>query len=259
MPAGLAFTRSAHWPVLGFLFLALQGGAAAQGVSEAALAAAGRNLLVVYRNASLAPDVEQSVRRTGARFLHEQERFGTAVVNATAAAEAQLRSDPSVEYVIEDRVVSANSMFLRSVPHELAANESQLTPPLRANPPRLVLPADTADTYYTGSPQGWAVRAVGGFGGAVADSATAGPWATSTGLGVRIAVLDSGVDRNHPDIAPNLALNLSEVNQAAQPSPCDDGSPQDQTGHGTWVASLAAVRPAMARDVLSALRRRPRC
>jgi subtilisin family serine protease len=64
------------------------------------------------------------------------------------------------------------------------------------------------------------------------------------GAGVRIAILDSGVDQYHPDIAPNLALNLSEIDQSSLtglPSPCDDGSPQDQQGHGTWVASLAAA------------------
>jgi subtilisin family serine protease len=61
------------------------------------------------------------------------------------------------------------------------------------------------------------------------------------GKGVRIAIIDSGVDQSHPDIAPNLALNLSDVDQSAFPSACDDGTPQDQTGHGTWTASLAAA------------------
>ena len=68
-----------------------------------------------------------------------------------------------------------------------------------------------------------------------------GPWDTTMGSGVRIAIIDSGVDQTHPDIAPNLALNLSEVDQTAYPSPCDDGTPQDQSGHGTWTASLAAA------------------
>src|SRR6202020_3627873 len=61
------------------------------------------------------------------------------------------------------------------------------------------------------------------------------------GKGVRIAIIDSGVDQTHPDIAPNLALNITEVDQTAYPSVCDDGTPQDQTGHGTWTASLAAA------------------
>jgi subtilisin family serine protease len=64
------------------------------------------------------------------------------------------------------------------------------------------------------------------------------------GQGVRIAILDSGIDAAHPDLAPNLALNLSEIDQSPQtglPSACDDGSPQDQEGHGTWSASLAAA------------------
>ena len=61
------------------------------------------------------------------------------------------------------------------------------------------------------------------------------------GKGVRIAIIDSGVDQSHPDIAPNLALNLSEVDQTAYPTACDDGTPQDQKGHGTWTASLAAA------------------
>ena len=71
-----------------------------------------------------------------------------------------------------------------------------------------------------------------------------GPWDTTLGTGVRIAILDSGVDAAHPDIAPNLGLSLSEIDQSpltGVPSACDDGSPQDQQGHGTWVASLAAA------------------
>ena len=84
------------------------------------------------------------------------------------------------------------------------------------------------------------MRAAGGYGMGVLGGTDSGPWNHTLGTGVRIAVLDSGVDSTHPDIAPNLALNLSEVDQTAQSSPCDDGSPQDQEGHGTWVASLAA-------------------
>ncbi len=204
--------------------------------AEAQTAAGTHRMIVVYRNGSIPGDAEQAVQLAGGHLLRRQERFGAAVVTGTAAAEAKLRSDPRVEFVAEDRVVSGSMALTRALD---SAMSSPTVTPVHANLPRLVLPSDTADTYYTGSPQGWAVRAVGGFGGGIADSGSAGPWATTTGNGIRIAVLDSGVDRNHPDIAPNLVLNLSEIDQAAQPSACDDGSPQDQTGHGTWVASLA--------------------
>ena len=93
---------------------------------------------------------------------------------------------------------------------------------------------------YT-TPQSWAVQQVGGYGNNVPGGPAHGPWDTTMGSGVRIAIIDSGVDQTHPDIAPNLALNLSEVDQTAYPSPCDDGTPQDQSGHGTWTASLAAA------------------
>ena len=93
------------------------------------------------------------------------------------------------------------------------------------------------DSIYN-SQQGWAVRAVGGYAG---SAQAPGPWSITMGAGVRIAILDSGVDATHPDLAPNLALNLSEIDQTALPSACDDGSPQDQQGHGSWTASLAAA------------------
>src|SRR6202012_710673 len=81
-----------------------------------------------------------------------------------------------------------------------------------------------------------AVQQVGGYGNNVPGGPPSGPWSTTMGKGVRIAILDTGVDAAHPDIAPNLA----EIDQTAYPSPCDDGTPQDQQGHGTWTASLAA-------------------
>ncbi|MBW4025687.1 MAG: S8 family serine peptidase [Proteobacteria bacterium] len=120
-------------------------------------------------------------------------------------------------------------------------------PPPPPSPPSPPSPPPTApapalyDTYYANSPQGWAVRAAGGYGLGVAGGPAKGPWDVTTGKGVRIAVLDSGVDESHPDIAPNLALNLSEVDQTALPSACDDGSPVDQQGHGTWVAPSATI------------------
>lgn len=198
-------------------------------------ATAQRKMLVVYRDGAIPADADNMALRAGGRMLHKHARFGAALISGTAASESTLRSDPNVEYVVEDRLVTASQLQVRTTD----ANNVN-APTVHTSAPTIAMPPDGPDTFYTDSPQGWAVRVVGGYGGGIAGGPAAGPWATSTGKGVRIAVLDSGVDRTHPDIAPNLLLNISEIDQTQQPSACDDGSPQDQSGHGTWVASLAA-------------------
>lgn len=232
--------------------------------------------LIVYRNAIIPADAEGHVQAAGARLVQRSERLGVAVVQSGASSESgmttfqinvvpadkkpsvrdtegdaivmqRLTAAPGVAYVLHDRLVSANRVMTRPL---LGASSSDSN---TGHGPRLGLSLPThvvldtpngaeADTYYN-SPQGWAVRQVGGYGSGIPGGPAHGPWDTTMGRGVRIAILDSGVDATHPDIAPNLALNLSEIDQNAQtgvPSACDDGTPQDQTGHGTWTASLAA-------------------
>src|SRR5687768_6480108 len=46
-------------------------------------------------------------------------------------------------------------------------------------------------------------------------------WQRSTGTGVEVAVIDSGVDVDHPDLARNL--NLADSYDFA----CDDANPDD--------------------------------
>jgi subtilisin family serine protease len=202
--------------------------------------------IVVYRNRTIPVDAESRTRIAGARLMHRDERLGIAAVESIAAASPlhahstaaaasdaetmrRLAAQPNVAYVLHDRIVTANRLTLqRVVPATFSVIIGSSTQP------------ETYDSYYTSSPQGWAVQQVGGYGNNVAGGPAHGPWDTTMGKGVRIAILDSGVDEYHPDIAPNLALNLSEIDQTDVPSPCDDGSPQDQDGHGTWTASLAA-------------------
>ncbi|WP_328663601.1 S8 family serine peptidase [Streptomyces sp. NBC_00328] len=52
-----------------------------------------------------------------------------------------------------------------------------------------------------------------------------------TGKGVKVAVLDSGVDQNHPDLK---GAEIAEKNFSSSPGP------EDRDGHGTHVASILA-------------------
>jgi len=203
--------------------------------------------IVVYRNATIPGDAEVRTRAAGANLVHRDERFGIAAVRSIASPNSvhpqsilasgdsdadimrRLAAQPNVDYVVHDRIVTADRLTLKpAVPATFSVIIGSTSQP------------QPYDTYYTNSPQGWAVQQVGGYGNHVPGGPPHGPWDTTMGRGVRIAIIDSGVDRTHPDIAPAHAPNLCEINQTDYPSPCDDGTPQDQDGHGTWTASLAA-------------------
>jgi subtilisin family serine protease len=222
--------------------------------------------LVLYRNATIPGDAEAHLLYANTRLTQRNEHLGIAAVQSPASQDDAttlrlLAAQPNVSYVIRDRIVSA--LHLRLKPIAPTSNDNNgaqsLTPtttigrlpthgPITTAPPSAPTPppstppppTPTYDTYYTSTPQGWAVQQVGGYGNNTPGAPAHGPWDTTMGKGIRIAILDSGVDATHPDIAPNLALNLTEVDQSAYPSACDDGSPQDQQGHGTWTSSLAA-------------------
>jgi len=60
-------------------------------------------------------------------------------------------------------------------------------------------------------------------------------WQVSEGHGVGVAVIDTGIDHGHPDLAPNIAGGVNLVRPGALP--------QDEDGHGTAVAGVvSAVR-----------------
>ncbi len=81
---------------------------------------------------------------------------------------------------------------------------------------------------------------------------TGGSYAVATGRGVRVGVIDGGVDMTHPDIAPNLNVALScsfifSTTPTADPQEVGNGdctnkaAVQDLGGHGTHVASTIAA------------------
>jgi subtilisin family serine protease len=237
--------------------------------------------LIIYRNATIPGDADVQVTLAGAHLLQRNEHLGIAIVQsplsqADATTIRLLSRPPNVAYVLHDRIVSAHRLLTRAIAlgtypgdgptRPISSSPSNSTsigrlptrgpvfkhtgltsqpttpaPPTPAQPPPPPPPPAPYDTFYTTTPQGWAVQQVGGYGNNVPGGPAQGPWSTTMGKGVRIAILDSGVDATHPDIRPNLALNLTEIDQTAYPSPCDDGTPQDQQGHGTWTASLAAA------------------
>lgn len=69
----------------------------------------------------------------------------------------------------------------------------------------------------------WGMRKIG------AETA----WAKGTGTGIVIAIVDTGIDLSHEDLAAKLEPGIDYIE--------GDSSPNDEEGHGTHVAGIAAA------------------
>jgi len=58
-------------------------------------------------------------------------------------------------------------------------------------------------------------------------------WDSANGSGVTSAILDTGIDSAHPDLAPNLVPGWNVYD--------NNSNTADVNGHGTWVAGVAAM------------------
>ena len=87
---------------------------------------------------------------------------------------------------------------------------------------------------------------------ALINAGDSGSYPVATGAGVRVGLIDSGVQTDHPDIAPNLDLDLScsfifDDTPTADPSEVANGDCSDKAaiedlgGHGTHTASTVAA------------------
>jgi len=65
-------------------------------------------------------------------------------------------------------------------------------------------------------------------------------WAKTTGAGIRIGIVDTGIDLTHEDLAAHIVESTSCIDTDGNPLKCT-GSAQDDFGHGTHVAGIAAA------------------
>ena len=157
------------------------------------------------------------------------------VAGSSAPERAALRADAGVDLVRSLPVPGVELV------HPAAGDTGDALAALRADPAVAWAEADqprraaTADPLF---PLQWGLENLGGsvFGApaaAGADIHAPAAWTVTRGAGVTVAIVDSGVDGGHPDLAGRLLPGWDFVE--------GDGSPDDANGHGTHVAGTVAA------------------
>ena len=117
----------------------------------------------------------------------------------------------------------------RSVARRAAGGLAGLAAAVLAGAPLTASAVGTApnDPFF---PQQWNMTQV----------AAPAAWTRSTGAGVIIGVVDTGVDLTHQDLAGKVVATTDCVGSGGTESACT-GSGQDDNGHGTHVSGIAAA------------------
>src|SRR3954447_1755873 len=73
-------------------------------------------------------------------------------------------------------------------------------------------------------------------------------WTKTTGQGVRVGIVDTGVDLSHEDLAGQIAETTNCIGSNGDPNRCK-GTAQDDEGHGTHVSGLIAAAKDNGRGI----------
>jgi thermitase len=178
------------------------------------------------------------------------------------AERAEVRADADVR--LQTMLPVTDTEVVRADPGQLteAIDALQSDPGVLYAEPDAAVHAQTADPYWNSL---WGLRntgqTIGGRTG-LADADIDGPeaWALgATGIGAKVAVVDTGIVATHPDLASKLATNPGETGGGKESNGVDDDHngfvddwrgwdwidddnvPADLHGHGTHVSGTIAA------------------
>ena len=179
---------------------------------------AGKDYLVVFNGNDLPKNTDSLVANAGGQVKMKFAQVGTVLVTAEASSfVSDMSSTARVKYVLPDVKLD----WLPGEDYKTVLPAGQ-TGPVQGG----VTTQSIGDDEWFFNAYQWSMYAI--------DAPAA--WdAGYTGAGVRVAVLDTGIDASHPDLAPNVNVGLSTSFVPYEPYI------DDEAGHGTHVAGIIAA------------------
>lgn len=225
--------------------LALGAVAASFAVSSAPASAApsSRQYTVVAEQGTSAAAFRRAVSAAGGRVVSYNRAVAVGAVRAPEGFARKAAASRTITGASERRVVGSvpRAKVQKRLRRQRDLERSQgLRDERRGERPRPNPPATGVEPL---APLQWDMAAIGA--GATQS------YRFNQGAGVRVGVIDTGVDGNHPDIAPNFDRALSRnfttddpvIDGPCEEEPdasCSDPADVDEEGHGTHVAGTMA-------------------
>ena len=212
------------------------------GAFAGAAEAAGKREFVVAYEAGALKAAKKAVKRNGGKVLRTNREARLLLVRAGRGFRAALRSSRAIRTVVRNRKIGTASPVPKPKRERERVEQEGRAGGAKAGP--TVVAEPDGDLVEPLADWQWDMQMIG----ATAD----GTYASQPGdAGVTVAVIDTGIDASHPDIAPNLDVARSrnwtedkeDIDGACADDPdgsCTDPATVDEDGHGTHVAGTIA-------------------
>jgi lantibiotic leader peptide-processing serine protease len=195
------------------------------------------SFVVLYDMSTSTAAARSAVRAIGGTIVKENLRVGVATV---------VSRNPSFLEAAGTRNALSGAALDRPIGHTVGTPSGADLELVKARAAAKGTIRDTRDFKATGGAEPLADLQ---WGMAMMHATVDGSYARERGKGVLVGIMDTGVDGNHPDIAPNFSRKLSRnfttdiplVDGPCADEPdgsCSDAADTDENSHGTHVASI---------------------